>query len=292
MNDTSVFVSVVIPLYNKEDFIKSTIESILKQTYDKFEIIIVDDGSTDKSISIVESFKDPRIRIISQTNEGVSKARNTAIKNCSGDWIAFLDADDLWDRNFLFTFINMVNKYKNAALIGLNYSCLDSNDINQPLSIYKEGLLTDNVYFDYCLYRYPFNSSSVVIKKNCFEELGGFRVDLKEGEDLEMWYRILKHGMPCYYCPIVSSYYRKVENNQKKRQRSISLTNFWGFHLNFDEVTSESELLYLNKRVISLCKIVILNSNSIKNLFKIFQRYGIKRIMSGLYYTIKFKYQK
>lgn len=291
MYETSVFVSVVIPLYNKEKYIKSTIESILKQNDNNFEIIIVNDGSTDKSLSIVESFKDSRIRIISQTNGGVSKARNTGIKNCSGDWIAFLDADDLWGDNFLYTFKNMLNKYNNAALIGLNYGYLDSKNNNLSMSMYREGPLND-VYFDYCLYRYPFNSSSVIIKKNCFEELGGFRVDLKEGEDLEMWYRIIKQGKPSYYCPIICSYYRKDESNQKNRQRKISLTNIWGYHLNFDNVTNESEILYLNKRIISLCKIIILNNNSINNLIKIFQRYGTKRILSGLYKSIKFKYKK
>lgn len=87
-------ISVVIPLYNKEPIIKKTLNSVLSQDYSDFEVVVVDDGSTDNSVAIVESIAGPRIRLIKQENGGPSKARNTGVKNAKGDWIVFLDADD------------------------------------------------------------------------------------------------------------------------------------------------------------------------------------------------------
>ena len=93
-------ISVVIPLYNKEKYIKRAIESVLNQTFQKFEIIVVNDGSTDKSAEIVQNIKDPRIRLINQKNAGVSAARNRGIQEAKYEYIAFLDADDFWEKIF------------------------------------------------------------------------------------------------------------------------------------------------------------------------------------------------
>ena len=89
-----ILFSVIIPLYNKQDYITRTINSVLNQTYQNFEIIVVDDGSTDKSLSVVKTIKDKRIKVFSQKNLGVSNARNKGIKQSKGNYIAFLDADD------------------------------------------------------------------------------------------------------------------------------------------------------------------------------------------------------
>ena len=87
-------ISVVIPLYNKEASIKQALMSVLSQSYQEFEVVIVDDGSTDNSVAKVEEIQDSRIRLIRQENGGPSKARNTGVKNAKGEWILFLDADD------------------------------------------------------------------------------------------------------------------------------------------------------------------------------------------------------
>jgi len=93
--------SVVIPLYNKEKDVLKTIQSVLKQSHSKFEIIIVDDGSTDSSIEIIKNIKDERIRLFSKKNEGVSIARNYGVEKATTEFIAFLDADDYWHPNHL-----------------------------------------------------------------------------------------------------------------------------------------------------------------------------------------------
>lgn len=87
-------ISVIIPLYNKEPIIERSLQSVLSQDYDDFEVVVVNDGSTDRSADIVRSINDPRIRLIEQENGGPSKARNTGVKNAKGEWILFLDADD------------------------------------------------------------------------------------------------------------------------------------------------------------------------------------------------------
>jgi len=91
------FFSIVLPIYNREDFITETLESVLNQSFQDWELVAVDDGSTDESIDILESFQDKRIRIIKQKNAGAGAARNTAIANAKGEYFAFLDSDDLWN---------------------------------------------------------------------------------------------------------------------------------------------------------------------------------------------------
>lgn len=88
------FISVVIPLYNKEKSIAQSLQSVLNQSYTDFEIVVVDDGSTDKSVEIVEGIEDARLKLFKQPNAGPSKARNTGVGHASGEWIVFLDADD------------------------------------------------------------------------------------------------------------------------------------------------------------------------------------------------------
>ena len=104
-------ISIVIPLYNKKELIVKTVQSILNQTYHNFEIIIVDDGSTDGSADEVKTIKDSRIRLISQKNSGVASARNRGIKESQGDFVAFIDADDLWSPDYLYTLISLTQNY-------------------------------------------------------------------------------------------------------------------------------------------------------------------------------------
>lgn len=105
-------ISVIIPLYNKAHTIEKTLDCVLSQTYRDYEVVIVDDGSNDNGVQLInEKYQDPRIRIISQRNQGVSAARNTGIENARGEWLSFLDADDLWDDRYL--------EYVNEAIIKL-----------------------------------------------------------------------------------------------------------------------------------------------------------------------------
>lgn len=111
-------ISVVIPLYNKEHTIENTLSCVLRQTYQEFEIIIVNDGSTDNSVGLIhEKFNDPRIKVVSQPNQGVSVARNTGIAHANGEWISFLDADDLWSEQYLEYVNKAISKFPDSRYI-------------------------------------------------------------------------------------------------------------------------------------------------------------------------------
>ena len=112
-------ISVIIPLYNKSSTVCRTVATILQQTYKDFELIIVDDGSTDGGLDLLKShFNDNRIRYISKANSGVSATRNLGVKESRGDWVAFLDADDLWLPTYLEEMAGMITRNPDADMIG------------------------------------------------------------------------------------------------------------------------------------------------------------------------------
>ena len=147
-------ISVVIPLYNKEQIIEKCLQSVLSQDYDDFEVIIVNDGSTDRSVEIVKAIDDSRIRLIEQENGGPSKARNTGVKNAKGDWIVFLDADDEFLSGALKKICNLIQNHPNVSMFGCSYITNDGKNVIEPYKI-KDGYYT-NCYkvknVDICLY--------------------------------------------------------------------------------------------------------------------------------------------
>ena len=114
-------ISIIIPLYNKESRISDTLHSVLQQTEQDFEIVVVNDGSTDHSVQIVNSFRDERIRLFNQENGGPSKARNTGMREANGDWIMFLDADDELTPDALSTFVSLIEKYPKDKCFVCNF---------------------------------------------------------------------------------------------------------------------------------------------------------------------------
>lgn len=195
--------SIIIPLYNKQETIKKTVDSILQQSLNDFELIIVNDGSTDKSVEIVESIKDSRIRLINQKNQGVSAARNTGIKNAKYDWIAFLDGDDLWDKDFLKTLNELSVKYPNAGLYCGQYVQFDEKRDKIYLDRFPN---IDEGFFKLYDFLFAVWSSSILVKKEVFETVGYFDTQLTHGEDLDMWIRIAMVYETCYTNKIVALY--------------------------------------------------------------------------------------
>ncbi|MCK4820742.1 glycosyltransferase family 2 protein, partial [bacterium] len=114
-------ISVVIPVYNKKAFIGRALLSAIRQSFRDIEIIVVDDGSTDQSSDVIKSIRDPRIKLISQNNQGVSAARNRGIAEASGNYVAFLDADDEWLPNYLETIMRMYRKFPDVGACASNY---------------------------------------------------------------------------------------------------------------------------------------------------------------------------
>ncbi len=184
----SIFFSVIIPLYNKEKHIKRTLESALNQTFSDFEIIIVNDGSTDKSCEIVESISDPRIHLIHQENGGPSKARNRGIKEAKGQFIAFLDADDEWLPEKLEKQYELHNENPEVVWSCSGYKVVGGRK-QQTVLYRKEGVLPDAI--DAIADGLSIWTSTVVIQKDVFEnERLLFNEEISRSEDIEVWYKL------------------------------------------------------------------------------------------------------
>ena len=121
INQINPRISVIIPIYNKENCILNTLNSVHNQTYTNFELIIIDGGSTDKSLEIIKDYNDTRLTIYAQTGKGVSSARNEGVSYAKGELIAFLDADDEWKPNYLQTIWELYQKYPDAGIYATAY---------------------------------------------------------------------------------------------------------------------------------------------------------------------------
>lgn len=187
-------ISVIIPLYNKEAGVATALRSVLAQTYKDFEIVVVDDGSTDGSVAVVETFNDPCIRLIRQQNAGVSAARNRGIAEAKGEYIAFLDADDEWMPGFLDEIRTLQAAYPTCKAQATNYIfCSNgekSSTILRKMPFQDERGVLSN-YFEVASYSHPpVWTSAVCIERKLLQEIGGFPIGIKSGEDLLVWARI------------------------------------------------------------------------------------------------------
>ncbi|MBF0413346.1 MAG: glycosyltransferase family 2 protein [Desulfamplus sp.] len=213
--------SIVIPLYNKEKEIKRAIDSVLNQTLQEFELIIVDDGSIDKSASIVRQYNDGRIKFIQQKNAGVSAARNTGIANCRNDYIAFLDADDEWKNNHLAIINNLIHHYPDAGVYATLYQVLNSKgrkSIPKFSSIPPfpwEGILLPS-YFSAALEGEPVCSSTAVIPKSVLLIVGNFATTTSMGEDKDLWERIAIKYPIAFSNQIGATYFLNSNNRISK----------------------------------------------------------------------------
>lgn len=176
-------VSIIIPYYNSEKTIIRALESVTNQTYKDFEIILVDDGSTDNSHKLVDEFMviNPKYKIknLHQENSGPSKARNNGMRNCNGKYIAFLDADDSWVDSKLEKQVYLLEK-ENAHLIGCNYNIIINAEIN-PKNITKKKI--KEVSFKECLFKHFFIPSTSMVSRKAIFEIGLFPEDQKYMED-------------------------------------------------------------------------------------------------------------
>lgn len=193
-------VSVIIPVYNSEVSVAETLRSVLAQTYKDFEIIIVDDGCTDKSIEIYQQFDDTRMQIVHQRNRGLAGARNTGIRHAQGEYLAFIDSDDLWLPEKLAKHVEHLER---SPTVGVSFSrSILIDEQSQPLGIYQMPKLTD-ITPEYLFCRNPIsNGSSVVIRRdvlseikfqeNLYGEVEDFYFDdrFRQSEDIECWLRI------------------------------------------------------------------------------------------------------
>ena len=189
-------ISIVIPLYNKQKHIKKTIFSVLDQTFSDFEIIVINDGSTDNSLKVLDTIEDKRLNVFSTINQGVSKARNFGISKAAGKFIAFLDADDIWFKHHLEDLKKLQEQFPDCGLYCKAYLKKEGNlDIPSrynsiPNNKPWKGIVED--YFKASKINNIAWTSSVMIPKSILEDFNGFdeKITLGAGEDTDLWIRI------------------------------------------------------------------------------------------------------
>ena len=219
--------SVVIPLYNKQPYIQRSLDSVLAQTFNDFEVIVVDDGSTDEGPRIVESCQDHRVRLIRQSNGGVSAARNRGIATAQGEWVAFLDADDEYKPEFLQKVYELSKRYSKAGAIYARAAWMkDQVQVNLPKDrIYKPALLGDYLYFVAFDKGYEINSSAVAVRRDVFEQAGVFPVGIKVGEDSDLWLRVAWTTSVGYIPEFLSVYHMEAGDSHWEKQQQTE--PFW-----------------------------------------------------------------
>jgi glycosyltransferase involved in cell wall biosynthesis len=183
-----------MPLYNKEAEIERAVRSVLRQTVSDFELIVINDGSTDKGAEFVRSFQDPRMKIIDQANAGVSAARNRGIEEAKADLIAFLDADDEWEKDFLEAILRLRTNYPTCKVYATRYFFRRPGITKEPTIRrlphgFREGVLSD--YFAIAAVSDPpLWTSATAVEKTAILSIGGFPTGIIAGEDLLTWARL------------------------------------------------------------------------------------------------------
>jgi len=210
-------ISVIIPLYNKENYILKTLESVLNQTFKDFEIIVIDDGSTDNSVNRILIHKD-KFKLLSQKNHGVSVARNLGIETAQTDLIAFLDADDIWENNHLESLFNLSTNFKQAEMFCSRYTFVLSNKLKVKTSYIGiaenyEGFV-DDFFLSSIKYRVAL-TSALMVRKETLKKAGLFNPLLKSGQDLEMWIKIALSSQVA-----ISKYYTVIYQSNIKQSLS------------------------------------------------------------------------
>lgn len=227
--------SIIIPLYNKESSIYNTIQSVLNQTFRKFEVIVINDGSTDKSYEIVKNFEDSRIKIINQLNKGVSAARNRGIDLAQYEWIAFLDGDDEWYPSKLAEYNVNFSKFPQSNWGFAGYNFFRNGNLKKKILFTSPTSKLENVIESLEL-GLKIHTSSVVIRKFFLVENNiKFSLGINSSEDREVWIK-------CACCDKNPVYINKClsKYNVFDKQESLTLNN---------KSNSEFHFLSMEKRV-------------------------------------------
>jgi glycosyltransferase involved in cell wall biosynthesis len=213
--------SVIVPYYNKSKYIQRCLDGVLNQTYQEFEIILVNDGSTDGGLKFISTTYSDKIIVINQENKGVSVARNMGIKQAKYPFIAFLDADDCWHNQFLQKVKEVIDIERDFKIIGTHYSRK------------KEFLSSDSGSLDYFKFENYFKSairntcfftSSTIITADFFAKNNGFNNNLKKGEDIDVWVRAVLSGGNAFYVKNTLVYYSDEDINQVTNTK-VSIQN-------------------------------------------------------------------
>jgi glycosyltransferase involved in cell wall biosynthesis len=236
-------VSVVIPAYNAITYLPKTLDSVLQQTFTDFEVSIVNDGSTDSIASWFATVKDDRVRLISQPNQGLPGARNTGIMEAKGEYIAFIDADDLWEPTKLEKQVQCLDAKPEVGLVYAWTLLIDrhGNSTGTVTAAQVEG----NVWEKLLLGDVVGSGSAAMVRRSCFDRVGLFDPQLTSIEDCDMWVRIAA-DYPFALIKEVLVYYRQHPSGMSRDYDRMAQNSRLKIDKNFARVPLE--LLYLRPR--------------------------------------------
>lgn len=282
-------ISVVIPLYNKVFSIAHTLETVRQQSYTDYEIVVVDDGSTDGSADVVRSINDTRIRLFSQPNAGVSATRNRGIKEAFGKFIAFLDADDEWSPDYLETLVALTEKYPQCDVFCTNYEFRDSNGKVTPTIIRRlpfkgeDGILSN--YFEVASHSHPpICSISIMVRKTTIESIGGFPLGIKSGEDLLTWARLATNYKIAYSKRVLAVFiFDETIFNEDQKRRTPEKQDIVGLEL--------KKLYCQNSSIIGLKEYLALWHKMRCRIYiqKGYRLAAIKECLKSIFYDVNIK---
>lgn len=205
----SADISVAIPLYNKEREIEATLRSVLAQSVQPREVIVVDDGSTDNGAAVVERIASPLVRLVRQPNAGVAAARNCALREAQGEYVALLDGDDLWREGYLAEITRMIGRYPGCGAYATGFWLRSTEGLTQGRTPQREGIVD---FFRESMSGYVLTSSTVTLNRATALSLGGFPEGMKIGEDQHFWIRIARTAPVCFSPAPLAEYVLTAQN--------------------------------------------------------------------------------
>ena len=264
--------SIIIPLYNKAPYVRKAIDSVLGQTYQDFELVIVDDGSTDSSAEIAQRCIDGKSNCILQyqKNAGVSMARNKGVAVSHGDYLCFLDADDWWEPTFLEEILNLISEFPDAGIYGTNYTIV--NETKQKTAVAEIGVERgfEKGYINYCqvyakTLAMPLWTGAVCMSRMVFDEMGGFPTGIKLGEDFLLWIRVVLKYKVAYLNKALSYYNQDVELlNRGVKSKGYTPDQFMTFYFDqfaeYEKINYDLKVLLDRIRVYSLLRFRLENA--------------------------------
>lgn len=235
--DSEELVSVVIPCYNKAAFLGEAIESVLHQTYTHFEVIVVDDGSSDDSRMVASQY--PRVRYLYQFNQGPSAARNAGIRASRGNYLVFLDGDDRLLPTALEVDVRALEDHPECAFVSGHVHLIDKDGsyIRTP----EESCIASNHYRTLLQYNYIWTPAAVMFRRDIVASLGGYSPDRHGAEDWDLYLRITK-DFPVYCHDKVVSEYRVYENQMASNSRQMLKDSLACLHQQWTHIKGNRQL--------------------------------------------------
>ena len=210
-------VSVIVPTYNRGQYIAQALESVFAQTFRDYEIIVIDDGSTDNTQEILKNFEG-RIRSLYQENQGISKTRNRAIKESTGEFIAFLDSDDFWEPIKLEEQVKILDSHPDVGIVYARMPIINEN--GETIGMKPAGVSGRN-FRELLQVWGDLPTSTVMTRRVCFEKVGLFEPDLEPMEDIDMWIRIAKFYDLYEVENKILAYYRRHEEQITQNRSKV-----------------------------------------------------------------------